>query len=76
MKDKLSKSREKIRNEEASIQKYEDQIAVLKGKIRKSKNRINELKQGIYEELFSEMNLDEVEKRAKIPIQNPGEERS
>ena len=76
MKDKLSKSREKIRNEEASIQKYEDQIAVIKRKIRKSKNRINELKQGIYEELFSEMNLDEVEKRAKISIQNPGEERS
>lgn len=75
-KEKIRKAREKISAEEAAIQKYEEQIAGLKAKIRKSKKTINELRQSIYEELFSEMDLDEVEKRAKISIQNPEEERS
>lgn len=71
---KTKKLKEKIFKEKKTIEKYNQQIEEIKGKIRESEDAIEEAKQEIYKELFSGMNLEEVEERATISLSEQEEE--
>jgi uncharacterized coiled-coil DUF342 family protein len=71
---RTKKLKEKIEKEKKTIEKYNQQIEELREKIKESENAIEELKQEIYSLLFDGMNLEEVEERAKVSLDDDKKE--
>lgn len=71
---KTKKLKEKIEKEKKTIEKYNQQIGELKEKIKESESAIEDLKQEIYRQLFDGMNLEEVEERAKVSLDDDKKE--